>query len=155
VNVTGPLVFTYHFARPMLRRKTGGIILMSSGAGLQGSPYYAHYSATKAYDIALAQALWGEFRHDNVDVLACVAGLTLSTASQAFEHIDASQLQTPDELVAEAMDALGNQSTLIAGEHNRWNRKRLEQLPTDRRIEAIASHSVALFLGSVRPEQSL
>ena len=70
VNVTGPLLLTYHFAKPMLARQAGGIVLMSSGAGLKGAPYYAHYSATKAYDIALGQALWGEFKPYNVDVLA-------------------------------------------------------------------------------------
>jgi len=153
VNVTGPLVFSYHFAKNMLARKKGGIVLMSSGAGLQGSPYYAHYSATKAYDIALAQALWYEFKPYNVDVLACVAGMTLSTAAEAYQHLDTSTFQTTDELVIETLEALGKQSTLIAGEHNRENREVLAQFPTDTQIELIASHPITNFLGGEVPKQ--
>ena len=49
VNVSGPMLLTYHFARPMLARRSGGIVLMTSGTGFQGSPYYAAYAATRAY----------------------------------------------------------------------------------------------------------
>lgn len=155
VNVTGPLVLTYHFARPMLQRKRGGIVLMSSGAGLHGSPYYGHYSATKAYDMVLAQALWGEFKPYNVDVLACVAGMTLSTAAESYQHLDTSGFQTPGELVEEAMAALGQQSTLIAGDEHRQGRELLNQLPLDQRIEFVGSHAVNNFHEGKVPDQEI
>ena len=101
INVTGPMVLSYHFGKAMLARNSGGIILVSSGAGLQGSPYYSHYSATKAYSITLAEALWGEFKPHNVDVLACIAGMTLSTAEGGYKHLDTSTFQTTDQLVDE------------------------------------------------------
>ena len=31
VNVSGPMLLTYHFAKPMLRRRAGGIIFMGDG----------------------------------------------------------------------------------------------------------------------------
>ncbi|MBJ19201.1 MAG: SDR family NAD(P)-dependent oxidoreductase [bacterium] len=155
INITGPLILSYHYAKPMLARRAGGIILMSSGAGLQGSPYYAHYSATKAYDIALAEALWGEFRPYNVDVLACVAGMTLSTAAKGYQHLDTSTFQTTTELVEEAMAALGKTSTLMAGESNRRNQEALNAMPREARIEIMGKHAIDNFLGGEAPEQNL
>ncbi|MBW2496685.1 MAG: SDR family NAD(P)-dependent oxidoreductase [Deltaproteobacteria bacterium] len=155
INVTGPFVLSYHFGREMLRRRRGGIVLMSSGAGLQGSPYYAHYSATKAYDIVLAEALWGEFKPYGVDVLACVAGMTLSTAAKGYQHLDTSTFQTTEELVDEAMAALGRQSTLVAGEFNRKGRELTKDLPREKLIEIMGQHAIENFLGGKPPEQNV
>jgi hypothetical protein len=81
--------------------------------------------------------------------------MTLSTAAEGYAHLDTSSFQTPTELVEEAMAALGSQSTLIAGEHNRNNLELLGQLPLDRRIEVLARHPVENFLGGEVPEQHL
>lgn len=155
INVSGPLLLSHYFGKGMLIRKTGGIILMSSGAGLQGSPYYAHYSATKAYDIALAEALYGEFKPYNVDVLACIAGLTASTAAEAFKHIDPDLIQTPEQLVAEAVNALGKQCRLIAGELNRQNRQLAQSLTQEQLIDIMAQHAVTNFFDGEVPKQHL
>ena len=155
VNVSGPMLLTYHFARPMLARRAGGVILMSSGSGLQGGPYYSAYSASKAYSITLGEALWHEFKPYNVGVLAVAAGLTLSTAAVAMQHIDAEKLQTTEEVVEEAMNVLGKQPLLIPGEYNRADREKLNQLPLEQQIAAIADHAVTNFLGGKPPEQAL
>ena len=155
VNVSGVFLLTHLLARRMLARRRGGIVLMSSGAGLIGSPYYAHYSATKAYNIALGQALWAEFKPYNVDVLAVAAGMTLSTASAGFEHIkDRSQFQTPEALVDEAMQALGKQPLLVAGEQHRKNHELSKQLPQEQLIELMAEHAINNFLQEP-PKQAL
>jgi len=155
VNVTGPLVLCYHFARPMLARKSGGIILMSSGAGMQGAPYYGHYSATKAYNLTLAESLWGEFKPYNVNVLACIAGMTLSTAAESYAHLDTSDFQTTTELVDETMAALGEKCSLVAGEKNRENRKFMEQLSREQQVEIIGRHAIDSFFDGKVPEQNI
>lgn len=155
VNVSAPMALTYHLARPMLARGRGGIVLMSSGAGLQGSPYYAHYSATKAYNIALAEALHMEFEPYGVDVLACIAGMTLSSVAEIYKDMDASTLQTPEQLVAETMAALGKGATVIAGEAHRRGRAFLQQLPREQQVEFVARHAVDNFFGGVAPDQNL
>ncbi len=76
VNVKGPMVFAYHFGQLMKDKGKGGIILLSSLAGLQGDPYHANYSATRGYTMNLAEALWYELRKYGVHVMACVAGAT-------------------------------------------------------------------------------
>ena len=76
VNCRAPPAFTHHFAGCMAGRGGGGIVLLSSMAGFQGSPLISNYAATKAYNMILAEGLWDEFRESGVDVLACCAGAT-------------------------------------------------------------------------------
>jgi short-subunit dehydrogenase len=76
INVKGPMIFTHHFGQLMKNRGKGGIILLSSLAGLQGDPYHAHYSATRGYTMNLAEALWYEMRKYGVNVMTCAAGAT-------------------------------------------------------------------------------
>lgn len=76
LNCLGPMKLAYHFGQKMKEKGKGGIILMSSMAGFQGSPFVAHYSATKAYNRVLAEALWEELGQYGVNVMACVAGAT-------------------------------------------------------------------------------
>ncbi len=155
VNVTGPFELTHALARPMLQRRRGGIVLMSSGAGLQGSPFYAHYAATRAYNLVLAASLWREFKPYNVDVLGVAAGMTISTAAAGYQHLDTSEFQTTDALVGEALEALGNQPTLVAGEANRKGREFLNQLPEAELVEMMAQHAITNFLEGEEPEQVL
>ncbi|MEP6482327.1 MAG: SDR family NAD(P)-dependent oxidoreductase, partial [Rhodoglobus sp.] len=49
VNVRAPLLITKLLSAPMIERGHGGIVLMSSLAGSQGSPNIAAYAATKAF----------------------------------------------------------------------------------------------------------
>lgn len=158
VNMLSPLTLVYHFARPMLARKRGGVVLMSSGSGLQGSPYYSHYAATKAYSIVLAESLWYEFKPYHVDVLACIAGMTLSPAVAAAVERGEGQhsvYQTPAEVVREAMAALGSAPSHICGVHNRDNQALLHSLPREQAVSAIAQHAIDNFLDGKVPAQSL
>ena len=76
MNVTTALRLTHHFGQAMRTRQRGGMILVSSGAcygGLSGLPVYC---ASKAFVLNLAEGLWAELRHQNVDVLTLVLGRT-------------------------------------------------------------------------------
>ena len=75
-NCTGPLLSCRHFGGKMAERGRGGIILMSSLSGFQGTPYVAAYAASKAFNLVLAEGLWYELKSANVDVLACCPGPT-------------------------------------------------------------------------------
>ena len=50
-------------------RGRGGIVLVSSGAGLVGGRNMVAYGATKAFDMVMAEALWAELHGSGVDVL--------------------------------------------------------------------------------------
>ncbi|MBK7408914.1 MAG: SDR family NAD(P)-dependent oxidoreductase [Saprospirales bacterium] len=58
----------------MIARGSGGIVLMSSLAGSQGSPKIATYAASKAFNTILAEGLWEELRDKGIDVVASCAG---------------------------------------------------------------------------------
>jgi short-subunit dehydrogenase len=122
LNCRAPLVLAHHFAAPMRERGRGGIVLMSSLAGSQGSPNIAHYAATKAYDLVLAEGLWGELRAAGVDVLACRAGATRTPGYLAGlppGRGAAPHEQEPEAVVREALAALGRGPSVIPGRVNR------------------------------------
>ncbi|HVU70342.1 MAG TPA: SDR family NAD(P)-dependent oxidoreductase, partial [Ktedonobacteraceae bacterium] len=62
VNCRAPMTLAYLLGLPMLKRGRGGILLMSSLGGAQGSALLVNYTATKAYNRLLAEGLWDELR---------------------------------------------------------------------------------------------
>src|SRR5260221_13028718 len=75
-NCVVPLQVCHHFARPMVERGRGGIVVLSSGAALVGAPNMVAYAASKAFDMIMTEALWAELRATGVDVLGLVLGAT-------------------------------------------------------------------------------
>ena len=71
-NVLTVAETAHGLAGAMRSRRRGGLILMSSGTALGGQPGVAVYSATKAFDLNLAESLWAELRPYGVDVLSGV-----------------------------------------------------------------------------------
>ena len=119
VNCRGPLVLCHLLGGPMARRGRGGILLMASLAGGQGNPWLASYAASKAFQIVLAEGLWSELRGRGVDVLACRAGATRTPGFEASRPRAEVPLMAPDDVVAEALQALGRGPTVVAGRLNR------------------------------------
>ena len=62
VNVQGPVRFLRALLPSMRERRRGAVVLMSSLAGMQGSPRLAAYAASKAFNTVLAESLWDELR---------------------------------------------------------------------------------------------
>ncbi|WP_018180087.1 SDR family NAD(P)-dependent oxidoreductase [Jongsikchunia kroppenstedtii] len=118
VNVRSLLALSLWFTRGMKDRGRGALILMSSVGGAIGTPYVQTYSATKAYALTLAEALWGELREYGIDVLGVLPG---NTIGQNFSDVPPGTpgFQTGREVVDEAFVALGTDPTVIAGGHNR------------------------------------
>jgi short-subunit dehydrogenase len=114
VNVRGPLMLAHGFGERFRARGRGGIILMSSMGALQGMVRVANYSATKAYNLVLAEGLWAELRDDGVDVLVSCAGATRTPNYVASEPDDANvPVQEPEQVAAETLNALGKKPTLF------------------------------------------
>jgi hypothetical protein len=122
-NVRTPLRLVYHFGARMLAAGQGGIVLMTSLSAFQGSAYISNYSATKAFNLILAEGLWEEWRHDGVDVLACIAGAIRTPNYLASRPIRTGRFSDatlePNKVVTETLEALGHQPTVIPGKMNR------------------------------------
>src|SRR5690348_2895177 len=111
VNCWGPLAVCEHFGGPMVRAGRGGIVIMSSGAGLAGSAYNAAYSASKAFDLMLGESLWAEWRSRGVDVLSVIGPAIDTPTFRASMPPDAlaamPPAMAPADVVEEVLDALG------------------------------------------------
>lgn len=74
----------HHFGRAMQARGRGGILLIGSGACYGGASNMAIYSATKAFDLCMAEGLWAELRPHGVEVLSLILGRTDTPALRAL-----------------------------------------------------------------------
>jgi short-subunit dehydrogenase len=148
VNCRGPMLLARALAPAMVARGRGGIIVMSSMSGNFGSEQLALYAATKAFDLVLAESLWAELRHHGVHVLAVQPG---STRTPGWETSQPPELRGPgphvmevEPVVREALDALGQEPSLVPGAGNREGVEALRALPRRQAIELMSSITGAL-----------
>lgn len=109
VNCTAVLELAHHALRSMRGRGTGGIINVASIAAFQPVPNLATYAASKAFVLALSQAMWAETRGTGVRVLALCPGRT-PTEFQAIAGTgkadSAFGVRTAEEVAAAGLRAL-------------------------------------------------
>jgi short-subunit dehydrogenase len=97
VNCATPTALCNLFAPPMVARKRGGIGLVSSTGGAQGSINFALYNAGKAFEWILAETLWAELGEHNVHVSNIFVGPTASPNYLAFQAtLDPALCDKPD-----------------------------------------------------------
>ena len=119
VNIRAPIVFIRSLLPPMLERRRGGLVLMSSLAGLQGSPRIATYAASKAFNTVLAEGLWGELRLNGIDVLACCAGAIRTPGYAETSTHEAPGTLDPNEVARQTLAGLGRGPRVVPGLVNR------------------------------------
>ena len=129
VNCRGPLILSQIMAKRLLARplqagSRGGILLMSSMSGFQGSAMVSSYAASKGFNTILAEGLWAELAGQGLDVLACVAGATMTPGFENNTPQDKQKQVFPmsSEAVARAgLNGLGrHKPVVIAGGVNRF-----------------------------------
>jgi short-subunit dehydrogenase len=121
INARSALI-TEHYGRLMAAQKRGGIIFMSSGSSLHGTPWAANYSGAKAYMLMLAEALWAEWRPLGIDVLGFIAGLTQTPGMEANNPKPNSMVPVgqPGPVVRQALEALGKKPSASDGFRNKF-----------------------------------
>ena len=95
LNCVGPIALAHHFGRSMRKRGRGGMIFLTSMAGLVGSSYQVAYCATKAFDHVFAEALWHDLHPAGIDALSLIAGATRTPTSERM-GLDFSKLNPSD-----------------------------------------------------------
>ena len=129
VNVKAPLLLSKLLSVPMIQNKRGGIVLMSSLAGAQGSPRLASYAATKAFNAVLAEGLWKELKPHGIDVIGCCAGAIITPGYQKAEKSKAAPgTMTANEVAENTLNALGKRPIVIPGFVNKIARFMLVRL---------------------------
>lgn len=115
-NCTTVLATVHHFARRLVARGRGGISLVTSGAAWAGGSHLAVYSASKAFDLLLAESLWAELGPLGVDVLAIILGATDTPALRRFlGDRELGGLASADEVARDLLDNLANGPTFPPG----------------------------------------
>ncbi len=157
LNCRAGTLLARRFAPGMAGRGRGGIVFVSSLAGMQGVPGLAAYSATKAYLIALGEALWAELRGSGVDVLTVCPGAVSTPGYDQTGRRPAPGSMTPDAVAVAALGALGHGFRVIPGGLNRMSAFALQRLTPRRAAIAIFGKASAASLrepsapGSGRP----
>lgn len=146
VNTRGPMIFAKTLVPPMLARGHGGLVLMSSLAGMQGTPRLAGYAASKAFNTVLAESLWGELGPQGVDVIASCAGAIRTPGYVAAEQSKEAPGTLDAAVVArQTLSALGGGPRVVPGFVNklaslvvgRW-------LPRKRAVRIMAANTKSL-----------
>jgi short-subunit dehydrogenase len=123
VNAEAHLSLTHHFGQRLARRGRGGILLVSSMAGLQPVPFIANYSATKSYVLTLGEAVHHELAPRGVNVTVLVPGATDTPMLTRFgaDQTPMRRLIMPvDACVSAGLSALvSNRAAWISGRTNR------------------------------------
>lgn len=124
LNTQTHLELVHHFGRRFAARGRGGILLVSSTAGLQGTPYAGNYAGAKAYLLNLGMALNYEMLGTGVNVSVVVPGPTDTPGLNDKPAIPLASLpapkMTPDAVARVGLRALRrNQPFVVAGMMNR------------------------------------
>jgi uncharacterized protein len=124
LNTTAHLALAHHFGERLVARGAGGIILVGSTVGMQGTPLLANYSGSKAFVHALGQALHFELKDTGVHVSVIVPGTTATPGALERTDIDVSNLPGPimavDTLVKISLNGLEkNKPIVVPGASNK------------------------------------
>jgi uncharacterized protein len=148
LNCRGPLLLTHHFGARMVERGAGGIVLVTSMSAAAGCARNVVYSATKAFELNLAEGLWAEFQPRGVDVMACVAGATrtpsLINAGARFEGVAFSVMES-DDVASEALAHIADGPMWVVGAHNRRIAARVWPVPRADLVRALSAGNAAMW----------
>jgi len=134
------VVLAHERGARMVARERGGIIIMSSLAAESGAAQVALYSATKAFDLVLAEGLWYELRDRGVDVVAIRPGSTRTPGWQSTQPPSGRMtgVMEPADVVRDALAALGTTPSLAAGAANRAAESMFRSMPRRQVIELMS-----------------
>ena len=118
INARAYTMLVHTYGRKMVDRAQGGIVMVSSGAGLQTTPYTGAYSANKAYQRALGEALWYELQGSGVDVLVAAPGL-MNTQGDALASYPQWMITEADPVAVEILASLAEGPVVIPGLANK------------------------------------
>ena len=119
VNCRGPLLFAHALAPKMVTRGRGGLVLMSSLAGNQGTPRLAVYAASKAFNTVLGESLWRELAPMGIDVVVSCAGAIRTPGYLRTASGEAPGTLDPEQVATQTLDALGHGPVVIPGATNK------------------------------------
>lgn len=121
LNSNGPVMLSHHFAKEMIKKQRGGIVMLSSIVAFQGVPLIANYAASKAFDLVFAEGLAAELRPHHVDVLIVAPGFTKTNLAPDYDFRGLPLKPMKPIVIAKAIvDHLGKRGIIIPGLINKF-----------------------------------
>ena len=156
INVVALTELSHLFVQQLVERK-GALINVASLGAFQPDPFYAVYGASKSYVLNFTEALWAEYRHLGLKVLAVCPGLTQTNIFAAAGNPSTVKLveraarlglvMTPEAVVAQSLRALEKgKSSVVTGIANQLT----SQLPRIAPRSLMARAGAALMQRSSR-----
>jgi len=115
VNCLAPTLLARHFGKLMSERKKGAVIFLGSLVGYNPIPMTTLYSATKAFNLFMGEALWYELREHNIDVLALNPGGTDTEFQKVAGTSSGPVARSVQDVVTTAMNMLGKKPSVVDG----------------------------------------
>ncbi|MAW61986.1 MAG: oxidoreductase [Planctomycetes bacterium] len=123
LNCEAPVRLLQALSPALIREGRGGVIMIASTASFQCTPWMAVYGASKAFDLALGEALTVELGKHGIDVLTVCPGHT-ATEFHQVAGVERAAVGGPPadpmEVVEGSLRRLGKQMTWVHGARNRW-----------------------------------
>jgi len=85
LNVEAVVALTHAALQPMMRRKRGAIINVSSVVAFQPLPHFAIYAATKAFVLSFSESISQELKGSGINIVALCPG-SVSSEMDMFAH---------------------------------------------------------------------
>ncbi|CUU59315.1 hypothetical protein Ga0074812_12692 [Parafrankia irregularis] len=122
VNMLTPFELIHRLAPRLVRQRRGGIILISSAAGMTAQPYLSAYSASKAWVTNFGLGMWAELKPYDVDVFTAIVGATDTPGLREMmqpDFLSGTKLARPADVAAEVLASFGRQPVRVIGAGNR------------------------------------
>ena len=121
INLDGVFLCIKAVLGGMVKRKSGNLINIASGAGLRGLPHNAAYAASKAGVVALSQSLAGEVADAGVKVNVICPGpieteMLAKSANRDFLLDRPANLMPPEDVAGAALFLASDLSGNLTGQ---------------------------------------
>ena len=124
-NLTAAFTFVHAVLKPMIKRRAGRIISISSVVGQMGNPGQANYAASKAGLIGFSKALAREVASRNITVNVVAPGLVETDMTKAVAEkaqaewsslIPLQRLGTPKDIASAVCFLASDEAAYITGQ---------------------------------------